>query len=176
MKFPTTGVIALLILLTFRPVIADSPPEAVPETTLAPIEVTATRLADVREDAAKIPVKVVVITAEDIERLGARTVQEVLQYQSGIVMYDSIGNEFEQTVDLRGFNGQPTPGITVFQDGVRINEPGLQLRQLRSAAGGRHREDRDHPRPRHRLRQQRPGRRHQHHDPEERGRHRPVFG
>ena len=123
MKFPTTGVVALLVLLTLRPVIADSPPEGVPETTLAPIEVTATRLADVREDAAKIPVKVVVITAEDIERLGARTVQEVLQYQSGIVMYDSIGNEFEQTVDLRGFNGQPTPGITVFQDGVRINEP-----------------------------------------------------
>ena len=37
--------------------------------------------------------------------------------------YDSIGNEFEHTVDLRGFNGQPAPGITVFQDGVRVNEP-----------------------------------------------------
>ncbi len=127
MKCSTPGFIALLVLLTFQPGAADSPPESnpqpAPETTLAPIEVTAARLTDVREDPTKVPVKIVVITAEEIERLGARTVQEVLQYQSGIVMYDSIGNEFEQTVDLRGFNGQPTPGVTVFHDGVRVNEP-----------------------------------------------------
>ncbi len=127
MRFSTPCLIAVLVLLTVQAGAADSPPESkpqpAPETTLAPIEVTATRLADVREEATKVPVKIVVITAEEIERLGARTVQEVLQYQSGIVMYDSIGNEFEQTVDLRGFNGQPTPGVTVFHDGVRVNEP-----------------------------------------------------
>ncbi len=127
MKFSIPGFIALLVLLAFQSGAADSPPESKPppaqETTLAPIEVTATRLADVREDPTRVPVKIVVITAEEIERLGARTVQEALQYQSGLVMYDSVGNEFEQTVDLRGFNGQPTPGVTVFHDGVRVNEP-----------------------------------------------------
>lgn len=93
------------------------------EITLSPVEVTATRLPDVQEPPSKVPAKIVVITAEEIEKLGAKTVQEVLQYQSGIVMYDSVGNEFQQTVDLRGFNGQPVPGITVFYDGVRVNEP-----------------------------------------------------
>jgi len=93
------------------------------ESTLSPVEVTATRLPDVKEAPSKVPTKIVVIDAEEIEKLGAKTVQEVLQYQSGIVMYDSVGNEFQQTVDLRGFNGQPVPGVTVFYDGVRVNEP-----------------------------------------------------
>lgn len=94
-----------------------------PPSTLGPVEVTATRLTDVKERPTEISAKVVVISKEEIAELGAKTVQEVLQYQSGIVMYDSIGNEFQETVDLRGFNGTPVPGVTVFYDGVRINEP-----------------------------------------------------
>jgi iron complex outermembrane receptor protein len=93
------------------------------EETLKPVLVTATRLKDVEEEASKIPNKVVVITKDDIERSGAKTVQEALQYQTGIVLYDQIGNEFQSTVDLRGFNGQPVPATTVFVDGVRVNEP-----------------------------------------------------
>jgi outer membrane receptor protein involved in Fe transport len=38
-------------------------------------------------------------------------------------MYDAIGNSFQQTIDLRGFNGQPVPNTTVFVDGQRMNEP-----------------------------------------------------
>ena len=98
-------------------------PEPAVQFSLSPVEVTATRLPDVKEAPSKVPSKIVVITAEEIEKLGAKTVQEVLQYQSGIVMYDSVGNQSQQTVDLRGFNGQPVPGITVFYDGVRVNEP-----------------------------------------------------
>ena len=85
--------------------------------------VTATRLKDVEEEISKIPGKVVVITKDDIEKLGAKTIQEVLQYQTGVVLYDQIGNEFQSTFDLRGFNGQPVPATTVFVDGVRVNEP-----------------------------------------------------
>ena len=93
------------------------------EETLKPVVVTTTRLTDVEEDAMRIPNKVAVITKEDIERQGAKTVQEALQYQTGIVLYDQIGNEFQSTVDLRGFNGRPVTGTTVFVDGVRVNEP-----------------------------------------------------
>src|SRR5206468_7992676 len=46
-----------------------------------------------------------------------------IQFATGIVMYDQVGNAFQQTVDLRGFNGQPVSGTTVFIDGVRVNEP-----------------------------------------------------
>ncbi len=38
-------------------------------------------------------------------------------------MYDAVGNSFQQTIDLRGFNGQPVNSTSVFLDGVRVNEP-----------------------------------------------------
>ena len=71
----------------------------------------------------QVPGKVIVVTAEEIEKLGAKTVQEVLQYQTGIVLFDGVGNEFQQTVDMRGFNAQPVTATSVFVDGVRVNEP-----------------------------------------------------
>jgi len=87
------------------------------------VVVSSTRLPDVPVDARTLPAKVTVITAEDIRKTGAKTVQEAIQWATGIVMYDSIGNAFQQTIDLRGFNGQPVPATTVFVDGVRVNEP-----------------------------------------------------
>ena len=93
------------------------------DTTLPTVLVTATRLRDIDQPATQVPGKVIVITADEIEKLGASTIQEVLQYQTGIVLYDPIGNEFQASVDLRGFNGQPVPGTSVFVDGVRVNEP-----------------------------------------------------
>jgi len=99
------------------------PSASYPQETLPPIVVTATRLRDIEEPTSRVAGKVVVITASDMEKLGATTVQEVLQYQTGIVLFDSIGNEFQQTIDLRGFNGQPVSATSVFVDGVRVNEP-----------------------------------------------------
>ncbi|MDH3443426.1 MAG: TonB-dependent receptor [Deltaproteobacteria bacterium] len=94
-----------------------------PEVTLPPVVVTATRLQDVQEPVTNVPGKVIVVTAEEFQKLGAKTIQDVLQYQTGIVLYDPVGNEFQQTIDLRGFNGQPVTATSVFVDGVRINEP-----------------------------------------------------
>ena len=94
-----------------------------PEETLPPVTVSSTRLRDVAEPSSRVPGKVIVVTADDIENLGAKTIQEVLQYQTGVVLFDQNGNEFQQTVDLRGFNGQPVTATSVFVDGVRVNEP-----------------------------------------------------
>jgi iron complex outermembrane recepter protein len=87
------------------------------------VVVSSTRLPDVPVDARTLPAKVTVITAEDIQKSGAKTVQEAIQLATGIVMYDGVGNAFQQTIDLRGFNGQPVPSTTVFVDGMRMNEP-----------------------------------------------------
>jgi iron complex outermembrane receptor protein len=87
------------------------------------VVVSSTRLPDAPVDARTLPAKVTIITAEDMKKTGAKTVQEALQWATGIVMYDQIGNAFQQTIDLRGFNGQPVPATTVFVDGVRVNEP-----------------------------------------------------
>jgi iron complex outermembrane recepter protein len=87
------------------------------------VVVSSTRLPDAPVDARTLPAKVTIITAEDIKKSGAKTVQEAIQWSTGVVMFDSIGNGFQQSIDLRGFNGQPVPSTSVFVDGVRVNEP-----------------------------------------------------
>lgn len=110
----------LVLLMSLPPELSGAEPG---DTTFPPVFVTATRLRDIDQPPGQVPGATIVITAEDIQNLGARTIQEVLQYQPGIVSYDVVGNEFQPTVDLRGFNGQPVPATTVFVDGVRVNEP-----------------------------------------------------
>jgi iron complex outermembrane receptor protein len=87
------------------------------------VVVSSTRLPDVPVDVRTLPAKVTVITAEDIRKSGAKTVQEALQWTTGIVMFDQNGNAFQQTIDMRGFNGQPVTHTAVFVDGMRMNEP-----------------------------------------------------
>lgn len=87
------------------------------------VVVSSTRLPDTPVDVSELPAKVSVITSEDIKRTGAKTIQEAVQWSTGIVMYDQVGNSFQQTIDLRGFNGQPVPSTVVFVDGQRMNEP-----------------------------------------------------
>ncbi len=82
-----------------------------------------TRLPSLKVDTYSVPAKITVIAAEDIQKIGARTVQEAVQYATGIVMYNEVGNAFEHRIDLRGFNSTPVPSISVFLDGMRINEP-----------------------------------------------------
>jgi len=94
-----------------------------PEATLPPVFVSSTRLPDVVQPTTQVPGKEIVIMAEEIEKLGAKTIQDVLEYQTGVVAYDAVGNDFQKTIDLRGFNGQPVPSTSVFVDGVRVNEP-----------------------------------------------------
>src|SRR5262245_22197768 len=107
----------LLLFPLFSPALAHS------QDTLPPVVVSSTRLRDVEQPATQVPSKVIVVTAEEIEKLGAKTVQEVLQYQTGVVLYDQVGDEFQQSFDMRGFNAQPVTNTSVFVDGVRINEP-----------------------------------------------------
>src|SRR5438309_4111711 len=90
---------------------------------LEEVVVTSTRLPGDPVESRVLPAKITVITAEDIQNSGSKTVQEAIQYATGIVMYDQVGNSFQQTIDLRGFNGQPVPATSVFVDGVRVNEP-----------------------------------------------------
>jgi iron complex outermembrane receptor protein len=107
----------VLLFLLVSPAILHS------QDTLPPVVVSSTRLRDVEQPALQVPGKVIVVTAEDIDKLGAKTIPEVLQYQTGVVLYDEFGNEFQQRFDMRGFNAQPVTATSVFVDGVRVNEP-----------------------------------------------------
>ncbi|HEX7513298.1 MAG TPA: TonB-dependent receptor plug domain-containing protein, partial [Candidatus Methylomirabilis sp.] len=114
----------LVVLLLGRIASAqDSPPQE-PELALEPVVVSAARLADAIQELRRIPGQVYTVTADEIERTKARSVQDALRLAvPGIVFYDQVGNRFQQTVDLRGFNGQPNPSVSVFVDGVRVNDP-----------------------------------------------------
>lgn len=94
---------------------------------LPKVVVSSTRLLDVPLDLRRYPGQVRVVTEEEIETSGARTVPEVLQYQPGITLYEQVGNTFEPTLELRGFSGEPVTTTTVILDGVRVNNPDFSV-------------------------------------------------
>jgi outer membrane receptor protein involved in Fe transport len=89
---------------------------------LEEVVVSATRLQDVPVDPKRVPANITVITQKEIKESGARTIQEILQYQPSITVYDEIGNDYQQKVAIRGFVGDVIP-TTIVVDGVRTNTP-----------------------------------------------------
>ncbi|MDH5586731.1 MAG: Plug domain-containing protein, partial [Nitrospirota bacterium] len=90
---------------------------------LPEVLVTDTRLSSIQENILSVPSKITVLTAEDIQQSGARTVQEAVAQTTGVVMHNQVGNAFEQTIDFRGYNGNPVSSTSVFIDGIRVNDP-----------------------------------------------------
>lgn len=90
---------------------------------LPEVLVTATRLPSIQENILAVPAKVTVLSAQDIQKSGARTVQEAVAQATGVVMYNQVGNAFEHRIDFRGYNGLPVSSTSVFVDGVRVNDP-----------------------------------------------------
>ena len=121
-KFMVVG--CLVVLLLGRLASAQDSPSQESVLVLDPVVVSAARLADAIQELRRIPGQVYTVTAQEIDRTKARSVQDALRLAvPGIVFYDQVGNQFQQTVDLRGFNGQPNPSVSVFVDGVRVNDP-----------------------------------------------------
>jgi iron complex outermembrane receptor protein len=86
------------------------------------------RLPEGRTSADGLTVQV--IDARDIRASGARTFQEALQRIPGIHLADEQGNIRQEDLSLRGFSASPVTGvpqgISVFVDGVRVNEPAAE--------------------------------------------------
>ena len=75
-----------------------------------------------------VPANVQVYTADDLRKRGQNDLSEYLEQNGGGVSINSgQGNPFQPDIDFRGFTASPllgTPeGLSVFQDGVRVNEP-----------------------------------------------------
>ena len=63
---------------------------------------------------------IAVVTRDQIEESGARTVQQALETLPSIVLHNETGNPRESSVDLRAFpDGE---SVAVFLDGVRLND------------------------------------------------------
>jgi len=86
------------------------------------------RLPESRTAADGLTVQV--IDAREIRASGARTFQEALQRIPGVHLADEQGNPRQEDLSLRGFSASPVTGlpqgISVFVDGVRVNEPAAE--------------------------------------------------
>ncbi len=66
----------------------------------------------------------------ELRSIGARSVQDALRAVPGIHLADEQGNPFQQDLAMRGLVASPvtglSQGLSVFLDGVRVNEPGVE--------------------------------------------------
>jgi iron complex outermembrane recepter protein len=83
------------------------------------ITVYGDRLPVEEREVTLTPAPIIIITRDDIENSGAKTVQELLEKVPGAIGRDLTGNPAERTVDLRGF--PEGTSVAVFLDGIRLN-------------------------------------------------------
>ncbi len=68
-----------------------------------------------------VPSNITVITAEQVERSGAKHVPDLLKYYAGVEVTDFFDNGRQARVDLRGFGINTDSSTLVMVDGRRIN-------------------------------------------------------
>jgi outer membrane receptor protein involved in Fe transport len=94
--------------------------------TLAPTVVTGTRLSAVDE---RTPVQVDEIQLDKIPP-GPTSAADAIARLPGVSIFDDQGTRAQPTLEIRGFRLSPvvgvSQGVSVFLDGVRINEPDAQ--------------------------------------------------
>jgi iron complex outermembrane receptor protein len=95
--------------------------------TLPPSVVTATRFP---ENSQSLPFGVSVITAEEIERSGAATVNEALMRVLGVIGRQDFYGGGEYNLDLRGFGSSADNNQVVIVDGIRMSEADLSGTRL----------------------------------------------
>lgn len=115
------SVIAFVLAGASTAALGAEPARAVPE-----VIVTAPYGAPV--DLAHVPSSVQFATDEDIERLQATDVTELLNRSfAGVNINHAQNNPLQPDVNFRGFTASPLlglpQGLAVYQNGVRINEP-----------------------------------------------------
>lgn len=74
-----------------------------------------------------IPARISTVPGQQIEAWEPRLLADALATQPGISLYDDLGSAYKLNLSTRGFNVGPVvglpPGVSVFLDGVRQNEP-----------------------------------------------------
>ena len=95
---------------------------------LAPIEVIGSIIPTAGPRIGSgIPARISVLTSHQIEAWEPRTLTDALGSRTGVSIYDDLGSPYKLTLSTRGFSVGPVlglpPGVSVFLDGVRQNEP-----------------------------------------------------
>ena len=95
---------------------------------LAPIEVISSILpAAGPRIGSGIPARISTFSGREIDAWEPRTLADALGSRTGVSIYDDLGSPYKLNLSTRGFNVGPVvglpPGISVFLDGIRQNEP-----------------------------------------------------
>jgi iron complex outermembrane receptor protein len=103
---------------------APSPSQVMPVVTV----VGTAPLTGLGMPLTEVPAAVQIIGAKDIEAQHPNTITAYLEKNvTSVTLNSSQGNPYQPDVNYRGFTASPllgTPqGLSVFQDGVRVNEP-----------------------------------------------------
>ena len=124
-----------LLLLLPPPVGAQQPDttrqDSTRSFTLPPIEVRASIIPTAGPTVgSSIPARIATVTGREIDAWEPRLLADALGSQAGVSLYDDLGSPYKLNVSTRGFTAGPTvglpPGVSVFLDGVRQNEPDAQ--------------------------------------------------
>ena len=123
---PRAWVAALSAALTALPAFAANPTEALETPTIEVVGTTP--LPGLGTQVRDVPANVQIYTGHDFAGQRQTNVGEYLeQNPTNVTINSAQGNPFQADVNFRGFTSSPllgTPqGLSVFQDGVRINEP-----------------------------------------------------
>src|SRR5690606_23670468 len=74
-----------------------------------------------------VPARISIIGRSRIDAWQPRLMADLLGASAGVSLYDDLGTPYKLNLSTRGFSAGPTvglpPGISVFLDGVRQNEP-----------------------------------------------------
>ncbi|MEX2157588.1 MAG: TonB-dependent receptor [Gemmatimonadales bacterium] len=95
---------------------------------LAPIEVIGSIVpAAGPRIGSGIPARISTFSGREIDAWEPRTLADALGSRTGVSIYDDLGSPYKLNLSTRGFNVGPVvglpPGISVFLDGIRQNEP-----------------------------------------------------
>jgi outer membrane receptor for Fe3+-dicitrate len=99
---------------------------------LAPQRITGTRLAPSDSAALSLAARANMLSAADVRSVspGPATTAQLLTRLNGVSVFDDQGTRAQPTLDLRGWTLSPVvgvpQGVSVFLDGVRINEADAQ--------------------------------------------------
>jgi iron complex outermembrane recepter protein len=97
-------------------------------TTLETIEVTSSIAPTAGPRIGSgVPARISTVTGQAIDAWEPRILSDALGTQTGVSLYDDLGSPYKLNLSTRGFNVGPVvglpPGVSVFLDGVRQNEP-----------------------------------------------------
>src|SRR2546428_8008203 len=126
------GVSAIVILLLPATVVGaqERPPGPGSIMRLPALEVTGTRLPSTPLPASSVPAAVDVVPGAELRSSRAVSLQDALRRLPGVTTADQQGNPFQMDLSFRGFSGTSVTGapqgISVFVDGVRVNEPTVE--------------------------------------------------